>query len=95
MTNWEIAQQSIRDNLNDIRSYIKANPEAAKYQKDYWQNIISSHKQLAADAEALRLADKGWGGPGSFKNLPGPKPIPGPPPLPPNPTLAISKPGAK
>jgi len=95
MTNWEIAQQSIRDNLNDIRSYIKANPEAAKYQKDYWQNIISSHKQLAADAEALRLADKGWGGPGSFKNLPGPKPIPGPPPLPPAPVLAISKPGAK
>ena len=77
---WQHAQNQIRSMKDDIRNYVKNNPEAAKFEKEYWRNVVGSLKQSAADAEAMRLADKNRTG--SFKNLPGPKPIPGPPPLP-------------
>lgn len=87
---WQDTQDKIRSLHKDIKDYVKSNPVAARYEKDYWKTVVGDLKQSAADAEQMRLADKR--NLGSFTNLPGSKPL-SPPPPPPNPTLAISKQG--
>lgn len=82
---WQDAQNRIVRMRDDIKNYVKDNPAAAKYEKEHWSKVINNLKQSAADAEQLRSADKHFG-PGSFKNLPGPKPLSPPPPPPPRPS---------